>query len=98
MLRSIFPLLVLSCNSIDTDAQRYFQYRGSFLYQTDSVADPGMDSLLLSYRQQSKLLLQDTIACTASPLTKSQPESSIGNLLTDAMLTAARVKDPKVTA
>jgi 2',3'-cyclic-nucleotide 2'-phosphodiesterase (5'-nucleotidase family) len=42
--------------------------------------------------------LLEPIARITIPLTKAQPESTLGNLVADAALTAARQEDPKVSA
>ncbi|KAK6022161.1 hypothetical protein OSTOST_12150 [Ostertagia ostertagi] len=55
-----------------------------------------MFRMLLPYKKGVDTQMQVVIGHTDIPLTKAQPESTLGNFMADAQLMAARVLDPKV--
>lgn len=61
-------------------------------------ADSNLVRLLQPYKLGVDTQMQVVIAHTDIPLTKAQPESTLGNFMADAMLDAAKKIDPKVVA
>lgn len=68
------------------------------LYQVDSTAraDSSIVRMLSPYKKGVDTQMQVVLGHTDIPLTKAQPESTLGNFVADAQLMAARVIDPKV--
>ena len=69
-------------------------------YSIDStvVADSSLAQMLKPFKRGVDTQMQVVIGRTDIPLTKAQPESTLGNFVADAQLMAARVIDPKVDA
>jgi 2',3'-cyclic-nucleotide 2'-phosphodiesterase (5'-nucleotidase family) len=62
----------------------------------ETPVDSNMFRMLLPYKKGVDTQMQVVIGHTDIPLTKAQPESTLGNFMADAQLMAARVLDPKV--
>jgi len=81
--------------------RNYLLFRSSTSYAlTGKAAGAENDVAVLvrCYKDSMQMCLLDTIAYARQPLTKAQPESTLGNLVADAVLAAARQEDPKVCA
>lgn len=76
----------------------YIHKESASIYSIErsSAADSSMVNMLLPYRHQMQQVMQDVIAYNDTMLIKAQPESTLGNLLADAQLYAARKKDSSV--
>src|SRR5688572_4729232 len=64
----------------------------------DDRPDSLITAMLHPYKRGVDTQMQVIIGRTDIPLTKAQPESTLGNFLADATLVAARKIDPKVAA
>jgi 2',3'-cyclic-nucleotide 2'-phosphodiesterase (5'-nucleotidase family) len=62
------------------------------------VKDSAIDNLMLPYRTEQINIMQTLIGNTTTPLSKTQPESSLGNFMCDAQLYYAKQKDAKTVA
>jgi 2',3'-cyclic-nucleotide 2'-phosphodiesterase (5'-nucleotidase family) len=99
MLRSsclLLALVLFSCSPrpLLVQERRPQQY----VIRQDAPADSLLSAMLLPYKRGVDTQMQAVIGHTDIPLTKAQPESTLGNFLTDAMLAAAQRIDPKVVA
>ncbi|RYD52100.1 MAG: hypothetical protein EOP52_07945 [Sphingobacteriales bacterium] len=72
---------------------------GTF-YPIDSTVGRSdrLTTLLRPYKAGVDTQMQVLVGALDAPLTKAQPESTMGNLVADAQLEAARKLDPKVVA
>lgn len=57
-----------------------------------------LDTFLDTYRKGKDSIMNVVIGATAIPLTKTQPESTMGNFMADAQLQYAQDKDARVVA
>ncbi|MCM5530511.1 5'-nucleotidase C-terminal domain-containing protein [Parasegetibacter sp. NRK P23] len=82
-------LLLLGCSQrYNTTALHYNYYRTA-----DSLpADAGMQALLKPYADSVKRSMDQVIAQVGTQLEKQQPEGTLGNVMTDALLVMAREK------
>ncbi len=62
------------------------------------AADSGLVALIAPYKRGVDTQMQVVVGHSDIPLTKAQPESTLGNFVADATLVAARKIDPKVVA
>ena len=86
----LVPILLLSgcAQRYGTAALQYNYYRTA-----DSLpADKGMEALLKPYADSVKRNMDEVIAQVNTKLEKQQPEGTLGNLMTDAILAMAREK------
>lgn len=86
----LVPFLLLSgcAQRYGTAALRYNYYRTA-----DSLpADKGMQALLKPYADSVKRSMDEVIARVNTRLDKQQPEGTLGNVMTDAILLMAREK------
>ncbi len=69
-------------------------------YKVDSSAggNAAMVQMLSRYKGAVDTLTQQQVVRSSGVLTKAQPESTLGNLVAEAQLAAARQIDPKVVA
>ena len=96
-------LLTAAAFSFSGCAQKpfYVQERRQQSYPIDStrqVADSTVANFLKPYKAGVDTQMKTIIGYTDIPLTKAQPESSLGNFMADAQLVAARKIDGKVAA
>lgn len=71
----------------------------SYNYPVVESAEPNaLDSFLIPYKKGSDSIMQLQIGTTTVPLSKSQPESTMGNFVVDAQLLFAQKKDKSVVA
>lgn len=80
----------------------YALYQSSQQYQVTANTTRGMDSaierLLKYYKADLNNKMQETVVVTDMPLTKAQPESTLGNWVADAILQSAQYTHNKVVA
>lgn len=85
---------ILSCSKKPVYA--HFQPTQQYVVDSTSTQDSGLVNLLLPYKKGVDTQMQLIVGHTDIPLTKAQPESTLGNFVADAQLMAARIIDPKV--
>lgn len=98
LLSSIVITVVLLAGCIP---QLYIrQGHTASVYSLDSTAsaDSALVQLIHPYKAGVDTLMKTVIGRTAIPLTKAQPECTLGNFMADAQLDAARKIDPRVVA
>lgn len=71
--------------------KQYNCFAGAQLYEVNATTSPAatdtiIENFLSKYKDSLKLRMEDVIVQSASPLTKAQPESSLGNWVADAAL------------
>lgn len=78
----------------------YIRQHREQVYAIDrnAAADSSLSSWLAPYKRGVDTQMQVVIGHTDIPLTKAQPESTLGNFMADAQLVAGRRIDPKVDA
>lgn len=69
-----------------------------YIIEQGSPVDSNMVRMLGPYKRGVDTQMQVVLGHTDIPLTKAQPESTLGNFIADAQLMAARIIDPKVDA
>jgi len=76
----------------------YIQQRTAFNYTIDSTvsSDTNFTAFLKPYKSGVDTQMQIVIGHTDIPLTKAQPESTLGNFMVDAQMVAAKKIDNKV--
>src|SRR5687768_6678960 len=75
------------------------EHRGRhYTIANDGRADSTITTMLRPYKRGVDTQMQVVIGHTDIPLTKAQPESTLGNFLADATLIAAQKIDPKTVA
>lgn len=95
----IFPLLLFSGVAISCHQPYYIQQHADKLYTVDTnAADTAVVRMLSPYKQGVDTQMRVVIGRTDIPLTKAQPESTLGNFMADAQLEAAQKLDSKVVA
>ncbi|HRO41678.1 MAG TPA: 5'-nucleotidase C-terminal domain-containing protein [Flavipsychrobacter sp.] len=92
--------LILFCFLIATGCHKplYIQERSTQLYtvsKTDPV-DSAIVKMLAPYKIGVDTQMQTILGRTDIPLTKAQPESTLGNFMADAQMVAAKKIDNKV--
>lgn len=70
----------------------------SYTIEPGAPVDSNLVRMLGPYKKGVDTQMQVVIGHTDIPLTKAQPESTLGNFIADAQLMAARTIDPKVDA
>lgn len=78
-------------------AQPEVQYNLQAIYNTFQNNN-SIDSFLAPYKVSSDSLMKIIVGKSTIPLTKAQPESTMGNFVADAQLEFAKRKDPQVKA
>ena len=100
-IRRNLPAVILLLFICTGCSQRLYLRESKALHYTVS-GESGTDSSLLSMLAPYKLgvdtQMKVVIGHTDIPLSKAQPESTLGNFMSDAQLLAARRLDPKVEA
>lgn len=93
----IFCIGILGCYT--TSHFEVSEHQHSLVVVSKEIPqDPFMDSFLHVYKKDMDSLMDKVIGSTDKPMTKAQPESTIGNFMTDAQLWKARQYNPKVVA
>jgi 2',3'-cyclic-nucleotide 2'-phosphodiesterase (5'-nucleotidase family) len=87
---------MMSCSNKPVYAHQQVPHQ----YTVDSTAhiDSNLVKMLTPYKRGVDTQMQVIIGHTDIPLTKAQPESTLGNFVADAQLMAAQVLDKKVDA
>jgi 2',3'-cyclic-nucleotide 2'-phosphodiesterase (5'-nucleotidase family) len=88
-------ILIWSCNSYKLLPKEEVVYQKITLSATSSNM---IDTFLDKYKYSIDSIMKVKIGTTSVPLTKSQPESTMGNFVADAQLLYAKQKDPQVVA
>jgi 2',3'-cyclic-nucleotide 2'-phosphodiesterase (5'-nucleotidase family) len=95
----VFLFISLTAASCYTAKQSVSSFRGSHItIDSGFRAQQKMEVMLLPNRQQKDSAMKGIIGYTAVPLTKAQPECTMGNFIADALLSLAQKKNPKVVA
>jgi 2',3'-cyclic-nucleotide 2'-phosphodiesterase (5'-nucleotidase family) len=100
----LFLTLLLSCILADAYAQkkRYYScYQAAKQYQLSkdsSVKDGNIQLLLRRYKDSIQASMDDIVALSDVPLSKAQPESTLGNWITDNVVKAIRNEQKKIDA
>lgn len=69
-----------------------------YSFDSSSVADSALVRFIQPYKAGVDTLMKAVIGRAAIPLTKAQPESTLGNFMADAQLEAAKKLDSRVVA
>ena len=90
---ALILFVLVSCHS-----SLHVQHRSAIVYniEKDTPSDSNIVKMLHPYKLGVDTQMSVIIGHTDIPLTKAQPESSIGNLIADAQLEAAKKTDNKV--
>lgn len=96
----LFPLLFLTGTVMSCHKPYYIQGHKEQLYtvEKNAAADSSVIRMLLPYKTGVDTQMRVVIGNTDIPLTKAQPECTLGNFMTDAQLEAARRLDAQVVA
>lgn len=92
------PALILLSFFACTASQKVIRsYQVSF-YTVDTAAgtDTAMQAMLAPYREQEQQAMEQVVCYARTPLSKTQPESTMGNLVIEAQLLAARKLDSTI--
>ena len=89
-------LLMLACSRRPLYVQEHREQQ--YVIRKGDSADSLLAALLRPYKLGVDTQMQVVIGHADIPLTKAQPESTLGNFLADAVLVAAQKLDPKVVA
>ncbi|MEN9570354.1 MAG: hypothetical protein RL172_1585 [Bacteroidota bacterium] len=85
----LYSLLAASCSrSYQSQSVQYSSYR----IKPAAASNNAIDQLLLPYADSVHRSMNDVVAIAAISMDKRQPESTLGNLLADAMLAMASEK------
>lgn len=91
------PALLLLFSATACHKPLYLSERRASHYSIDhTTPDTAMLSMLQPYKAGVDTQMQVVIGRTDIPLTKAQPESTLGNFMADAQMVAARKFDNKV--
>lgn len=98
MKKSACIAILLTVFYLAASAQKSAVVYQDSLYTIDSTLgkDEAMDKMLSNYRKQEENAMDVVIGNTDAPLSKAQPECTLGDLIADAQLEAAKQKDPDV--
>lgn len=94
---AVIMALLVSCNH----PKHYVLYRSGYQYMLKDTGNNAGNELALMmarYRAGMDSQMQATIIYADQPLTKAQPESSLGNIMADALVYASREQGYPVTA
>lgn len=92
---ALFALLfVLSCHRPVYLQEQHHQY---YSVRNDTLVDSVMLGMIRPYKTGVDTQMQLVIGHAAIPLSKAQPESTLGNFMADAQLETARRIDPDVS-
>ncbi len=97
VLKLLSVLFILSFAGCSTPMKSVSSYQ-SGLYTIDSALDKdtAMQKMLTAYREQEQKAMEQIVGYTKIPLSKAQPECTLGNLVADAQLIAAQRLDSTV--
>ncbi len=94
---SLLLLLTLSFTACKTQQKFIDSYQTSFT-PIDSTRphDSGMDKMLEPYRVKMHEAMDQVVGYSEVPMSKAQPECTLGNFMADAQLAIARKTDPAI--
>lgn len=95
-LRNPFPVaLLLLLASCSVSRKQVSNYRTSYtVIDTTLVKDNRLEQMLQPYKQRMDTAMNVVIGYSEVPLSKAQPESTLGNFMADAQLAFAKRSDP----
>lgn len=89
--------LIFTLNSCAVTKKQVVSYNASYTVIDSNIhSDPAFETLLSPYRDKMDSIMNEIIGYCDVPLTKAQPECTLGNFMTDAQLQYAQKKYPKV--
>jgi 2',3'-cyclic-nucleotide 2'-phosphodiesterase (5'-nucleotidase family) len=94
-IKLLLPLLLLAgCSA----PHHYIASYHPQLYTVDTIQgkDSAMHNMLAPYKQKEAAAMDEVIGYTDAPMSKAQPECTLGYLIADAQLVYAQRKDPDV--
>lgn len=96
--RSVLSLSLLTfLTACSVTRKQVSSYHTSFTVIDSSLARDGkMEQMLQPYKRSMDTAMNVIIGYSAVPLSKAQPECTLGNFMADAQLALARRKDPAV--
>jgi 2',3'-cyclic-nucleotide 2'-phosphodiesterase (5'-nucleotidase family) len=96
-LKFMLVLSLLAFQACNTSQKLISSYHGSF-YAVDALVgdDTAMLTMLAPYQEQEQKEMDRIVCYTQAPLSKTQPESTMGNLIIEAQLQAAKNYDSTV--
>jgi 2',3'-cyclic-nucleotide 2'-phosphodiesterase (5'-nucleotidase family) len=93
---AVFLLAMVGCSPAHLYVQNYQPQQ--YVIKKEDVGDSSMIAMLKPYKRGMDTQMNVVIGHTDIPLTKAQPESTLGYFFSDATLIAARKLDSKVVA
>lgn len=98
-MRKHFPFLLLLCLPLLPSCSKHFypkqQPAKEYVIDKTQPADSSLVRMLQPYKRGVDTQMKVVLGKTDIPLTKAQPESTLGNFVADAQLVAAKAIDPK---
>jgi 2',3'-cyclic-nucleotide 2'-phosphodiesterase (5'-nucleotidase family) len=95
--RYLFVAFLFLSFSCATPRQQITGTKASFKVIDSTVTpDAKMTALLAPYKKEMDSVMNETIAHSDMPLSKAQPESTLGNFMADVQLEYVRRKNPAV--
>lgn len=100
-LLKVKPTLLIALLFLSACAPKIYQmqqYEPHLINISDTiVAEPKMSQFILTYKGKLDSVMNEVIGQTEVPLTKAQPESTLGNFAADAQLEAGKKLDNLAT-
>jgi 2',3'-cyclic-nucleotide 2'-phosphodiesterase (5'-nucleotidase family) len=95
-----FTHIALLCALLAACAPRYLEHTTKHQLYTVKVADSAVSGkdFLASYRMKMQAIMDVEVGYSDTALQKAKPDGSLGHLVCDAMLQAARIKEPNTDA
>lgn len=98
-MKKLLPLLLLLLAACSPHPMRVVAHtEQQYTISKEGAADSVITALIRPYKRGVDTQMQVVIGYTDIPLTKAQPESTLGNFVADATLEAAKRIDPKTVA
>lgn len=86
-------------NSCSVTKKQVSSYNSSFIVVDSSIhKDRQFETLLSPYRKSMDTIMNEVIGYSDMPLSKAQPESTLGDFMADAQLVYAQKRYPEVVA
>jgi len=96
ILHAVFVCFLFSCSPRQMLVTSHTEQQ--YAINKSEVQDSSITALLRPYKKGVDTQMDVVLGHTDIPLTKAQPESTLGNFLADATLRAGKNVDPKVEA
>lgn len=94
---TVFLALLIILSSCAVSRKQVSSYHSAYtVIDTSQVKDEKLEQFLSSYRKRLDTVMNVVVGYSAVPLSKAQPESTLGNFMADAQLAFARRSQPKV--